>query len=428
MSEVVAVVGLGYVGLPLAVEFGKKFDTIGYDLSAAKIASYRGFCDPTGEISSADLRSAARLTPTCDPSDLRRADFIVIAVPTPVDVAHIPDFAPLIGASTTVAQNMKKGAIVIYESTVYPGATEDVCVPILERHSGMRWKEDFHIGYSPERVNPGDKEHTVSRIIKVVSGDDDQTLAKVADLYSSIITAGVHRASSIKVAEAAKVIENTQRDLNIALMNELALIFDRIGIDTLEVLQAAGTKWNFLPFRPGLVGGHCIGVDPYYLTHKAEMIGYHPQVIVAGRRINDGMGAYVAQQTMKQLIKNGSPLPGAKVIVLGLTFKENCPDLRNSKVGDVIRELKEFGCDISVHDPIADSGEAEHHYGVSLTPWDELPPQADAVVAAVPHRSYLTMPLGKILSRLKSKGVFIDVKSAFDRTVISEAGHRMWRL
>jgi UDP-N-acetyl-D-glucosamine/UDP-N-acetyl-D-galactosamine dehydrogenase len=428
MSEVVAVVGLGYVGLPLAVEFGRKFDTIGFDVSATKIDSYRRFCDPTGEISGEDLRAAARLTPTSDPSDLRRADFIVIAVPTPVDVAHIPDFAPLIGASTTVAQHMKKGAIVIYESTVYPGATEDVCVPVLERHSGMRWKQDFHVGYSPERVNPGDKEHTVSRIIKVVSGDDDQTLAKVADLYGSIISAGVHRASSIKVAEAAKVIENTQRDLNIALMNELALIFDRIGIDTLEVLEAAGTKWNFLPFRPGLVGGHCIGVDPYYLTHKAEMIGYHPQVILAGRRINDGMGAFVAQQTLKQLIKNGSPLPGAKVIVLGLTFKENCPDLRNSKVGDVIRELKELGCAVSVHDPIADSGEAVHHYGVTLTPWEELPAEADAVVAAVPHSSYRTMSLPALLSRLKRGGVFIDVKSAFDRTAISEAGFRMWRL
>ena len=428
MSEVVAIVGLGYVGLPLAVEFGKKFDTIGFDLSAEKVGSYRQFCDPTGEISSEELRAATRLTPTSDPSGLRRADFIEIAVPTPVDVGHIPDFGPLIGASTTVGQHMKKGAIVIYESTVYPGATEEVCVPLLERHSGMRWKQDFHVGYSPERVNPGDKEHTVSRIIKVVSGDDEQTLNEVADLYGSVITAGIHKASSIKVAEAAKVIENTQRDLNIALMNELALIFGRMGIDTLEVLQAAGTKWNFLPFRPGLVGGHCIGVDPYYLTHKAEMIGYHPQVILAGRRINDGMGAYIAQQTLKQLIKNGSPLPGAKVIVLGLTFKENCPDLRNSKVADVIRELKELGCIISVHDPIADSQEAAHHYDMELTPWEELPADADAVVAAVPHRSYLTMPLRALLSPLKKNGVFIDVKSAFDRTAISEAGFRMWRL
>ena len=428
MSKVVAVVGLGYVGLPLAVEFGKKFDAIGFDLSAAKIESYRQFCDPTGEVSGEDLRAAKRLTVTHDPSDLRRADFIIVAVPTPVDVAHIPDFSPLISASTTVGQHMKKGAIVIYESTVYPGATEEVCVPILERQSGMRWKQDFHVGYSPERVNPGDKEHTVSRIIKVVSGDDERTLNEVADLYASVITAGVHKASSIKVAEAAKVIENTQRDLNIALMNELALIFGRMNIDTLEVLQAAGTKWNFLPFRPGLVGGHCIGVDPYYLTHKAESIGYHPQVILAGRRINDGMGAYVAQQTLKQLIKSGSPVPGATVIVLGLTFKENCPDLRNSKVADVIRELKELGCKVSVHDPIADSGEAEHHYGVALTPWERLPAQADAVVAAVPHRSFLAMPLPALLSRLKKNGVFIDVKSAFDRAAISDAGFRMWRL
>jgi UDP-N-acetyl-D-galactosamine dehydrogenase len=428
MRKVVAVAGLGYVVLPLAVEFGKKFETIGYDLSTAKIDSYRKFCDPTGEVSSEDLRASTGLAPTGDPADLRRADFIVIAVPTPVDVAHIPDFAPLIVASTTVAQHMRKGAIVVYESTVYPGATEEVCVPVLERHSGMQWKRDFHVGYSPERVNPGDKEHTVAKIVKVVSGDDAATLAEVAELYASIITAGVHRASSIKVAEAAKVIENTQRDLNIALMNELALIFDRIGIDTLEVLQAAGTKWNFLPFRPGLVGGHCIGVDPYYLTHKAEMIGYHPQVILAGRRINDGMGAYVAQQTLKQLIKNGSPLPGAKVIVLGLTFKENCPDLRNSKVADVIRELKDLGCEISVHDPIANSGEAEHHYGVALTPWEELPADADAVVAAVPHRSYLTMPLREILSRLRKNGVFIDVKSAYDRSAIIAAGFRTWRL
>jgi UDP-N-acetyl-D-galactosamine dehydrogenase len=428
MSEVVAVVGLGYVGLPLAVEFGKKFDTIGFDLSTAKIESYLQFCDPTGEISSEELRAAGRLKPTSDPAELRRADFIVIAVPTPVDVAHIPDFGPLIGASTTVGQYMKKGAIVIYESTVYPGATEEVCVPILERCSGMRWKQDFHVGYSPERVNPGDKEHTISRIVKVVSGDDEPTLAKVGDLYAAIITAGVHRAGSIKIAEAAKVIENTQRDLNIALMNELALIFGRMGIDTLEVLQAAGTKWNFLPFRPGLVGGHCIGVDPYYLTHKAEMIGYHPQVILAGRRINDGMGAYIAQQTLKQLIKTGIPLPGAKVIVLGLTFKENCPDLRNSKVADVVRELKELGCAVSVHDPIAESSEAEEHYGLVLTPWEELPAQADAIVAAVPHRDYLRMPLETLLSPLKPKGVFIDVKSAFDRMAVAAAGFRLWRL
>ena len=428
MNEVVAVVGLGYVGLPLAVEFGKKFETIGFDLSEPKIESYRRFCDPTGEVSSDDLRAAARLTVTTDPSLLGRADFIIVAVPTPVTVGHIPDFSPLIGASNTVGKYMKKGAIVVYESTVYPGATEEVCVPLLEQQSGLKWRSEFHIGYSPERVNPGDKEHTITRILKVVSGDDGPTLEKVAGLYASVIIAGVHKASSIKVAEAAKVIENTQRDLNIALMNELALIFERIGIDTLEVLQAAGTKWNFLPFRPGLVGGHCIGVDPYYLTHKAEMLGYHPQVILAGRRINDGMAAYVAQQTVKQLIKDGSPVKSAKVIVLGLTFKENCPDLRNSKAADLVQELKDFGCDVSVHDSMADSREAEHEYGLTLTPWEDLPVEADAIVAAVSHRDYLTMPLDKMLGKLKKGGVFVDVKSAYDRAAICSAGYRLWRL
>jgi UDP-N-acetyl-D-glucosamine/UDP-N-acetyl-D-galactosamine dehydrogenase len=342
-------------GCRLAVEFGKKFETIGFDLSEAKIANYRNYCDPTGEVSTEDLKAATRLSVSADPSTISKADFIIIAVPTPVDEAHIPDFSPLVGSSTTVGKHMKKGATVVYESTVYPGATEEVCIPLLEQHSGMKWKQDFHVGYSPERVNPGDKERTITRIVKVVSGDDGPTSEAVAELYASVITAGVHRASSIKVAEAAKVIENTQRDLNIALMNELALIFDRLGIDTLEVLQAAGTKWNFLPFRPGLVGGHCIGVDPYYLTHKAEMLGYHPQVILAGRRINDGMAAYVAQQTVKGMINNGVTVKGAKVIVLGLTFKENCPDLRNSKVADLVRELKDFGCDVLVHDPIAES-------------------------------------------------------------------------
>ena len=424
----VAVVGLGYVGLPLAVQFGKKYQTIGYDLSEAKIAKYKEYCDPTGEVSSEDLKAATRLTVSTDPSTLARADVIIIAVPTPVDAAHIPDFSPLIGSSTTAGKHMKRGAIVVYESTVYPGATEEVCIPLLEEHSGMKWKHGFHVGYSPERVNPGDKERTITKIVKVVSGDDEATLKTVGDLYESVITAGVHRASSIKVAEAAKVIENTQRDLNIALMNELALIFDRLGIDTLEVLQAAGTKWNFLPFRPGLVGGHCIGVDPYYLTHKAEMLGYHPQVILAGRRINDGMAAYVAQQTVKQMIQAGSCIKGAKVIVLGLTFKENCPDLRNSKVADVVRELKDYGCEVSVHDPIAETHEAEHEYGISLTPWDRLPAQADPIVAAVSHCQYLAMPLDDILHKLKTGGVFVDAKSAYDRDAILASGQRLWRL
>ena len=427
-TTVVAVIGLGYVGLPLAVEFGKKFRTIGYDLSEAKIASYKKYCDPTGELSTEQLRAATKLEVSVNPATISEADFIVVAVPTPVDEASTPDFSPLFGSSATVGKYMKKGAIVVYESTVYPGATEEVCIPLLEKHSGMKWKQDFHVGYSPERVNPGDKERTITKIVKVVSGDDEPTLKVVGDLYASVITAGVHRASSIKVAEAAKVIENTQRDLNIALMNELALIFDRIGIDTLEVLQAAGTKWNFLPFRPGLVGGHCIGVDPYYLTHKAEMLGYHPQVILAGRRINDGMAAWVAQQTIKEMINVGSPVKGAKVIVLGFAFKEDCPDLRNSKVADLVKELESFGCSVTVHDPIAENNEAEHEYGISLTPWDKLPAQVDAIVAAVSHRQYKEMPLAAILAKLKKGGVFADVKSAYDPAAIRAFGATLWRL
>ncbi len=322
---------------------------------------------------------------------------------------------------------MKRGTIVVYESTVYPGATEEVCIPILERESGLEWKKDFFVGYSPERINPGDKERTVTRIVKVVSGDTPQTLETVAQVYGSVITAGVCPASSIKVAEAAKVIENTQRDLNIALMNELAVIFHKIGIDTLEVLKAAGTKWNFLPFRPGLVGGHCIGVDPYYLTHKAEMLGYHPQVILAGRRINDGMGKYVAEQTVKNMIAAGSSIKGADVVVLGLTFKENCPDLRNSKVIDVIRELQSYGCKVHVHDPVAESAEAEHEYGVSLCTWDALP-QAQAIVAAVAHQQYLDMPVTELLQKLSPGGVFSDVKSAYDPAALKAAGAVVWRL
>src|SRR5690348_9665626 len=393
--DVVAVVGLGYVGLPLAVEFGKKFQTIGYDLSAEKVASYRRHVDPTGEISGEDLRAASRLTVTTDPKDLAAANIIIIAVPTPIDAARQPDFAPLVGASTGVGKHMKRGTTVVYESTVYPGATEEVCVPVLERNSGMKWQRDFNVGYSPERINPGDKEHTLTRITKVVSGDTPETLERVARIYGAVIGAGVYRASSIKVAEAAKVIENTQRDLNIALMNELSLIFHRIGIDTLDVLKAAGTKWNFLPFRPGLVGGHCIGVDPYYLTHKAEMLGYHPQVILAGRRINDGMGKYIAEQTIEQMIASGSYIKGAKVTVLGLTFKENCADLRNSKVIDIINELTSFGVEVFVHDPEADPAEALHEYGVKLHRWEDLP-RADAIVAAVAHKQYQALGLEEI--------------------------------
>lgn len=445
-GTVVAVIGLGYVGLPLAVEFGKKYPAIGFDLSQTKIDAYNRYIDPTGEVGSADLQAAMRpggLEVTTDPRRLASADFLIVAVPTPVDEAHIPDFSPLIGASTTVGRHMKAGATVIYESTVYPGATEEVCIPILEKESGMSWAcrsplplageglgegvGTFHVGYSPERVNPGDKERTITRIVKVVSGDDTTTLKAVGDLYESVITAGVHRATSIKVAEAAKVIENTQRDLNIALMNELAIIFDKIGIDTLEVLQAAGTKWNFLPFRPGLVGGHCIGVDPYYLTHKAEMLGYHPQVILAGRRINDGMAAYVAQQTVKQMINAGSCIKGARVVVLGLTFKENCPDLRNSKVADIVRELQDFGCEVCVHDPIAELSDARHEYGIALVPWEQIH-QADALVAAVSHSQYFSMPLNDLLAKLKPNGVFIDVKAAYPEETIRSQGYRPWRL
>lgn len=424
----IAVVGLGYVGLPLAIEFGKFYETVGFDLSEAKISAYRSGVDPTGEVSVDTLRAATRLSYHNDPTVLSDSDFIVIAVPTPVDAAHQPDFTPLVQSSVCVGTHLKRGATVVYESTVYPGATEEVCVPILERESGLIWKKDFFVGYSPERISPGDKERTLTKIVKIVSGDSAQTLARVAETYSAIITAGVYRASSIKVAEAAKVIENTQRDLNIALMNELSIIFDRAGLDTMEVLQAAGTKWNFLPFRPGLVGGHCIGVDPYYLTHKAEMLGYHPQVILAGRRINDGMAAHIAQQTVKKIIHSGVSVKGSKVVVLGLTFKENCADLRNSKVADLIRELTDFGCDVWVHDPLADAAAARQEYGLSLTAWDCLPTDADAMVAAVSHTQYAEQPLDRLTQRLRAGGAFIDVKSAYDASAIRSAGFALWRL
>jgi UDP-N-acetyl-D-galactosamine dehydrogenase len=378
-------------------------------------------------MSSEDLRAAAHLSVSTDPAALAAADYIIVAVPTPVDIAHNPDFAPLISASETVGKHMKRGAIVIYESTVYPGATEEVCVPILEKYSQMQWKRDFHVGFSPERINPGDKEHTLCTILKVVSGDDDATLEKIAQLYESVVIPGVHRVSSIKVAEAAKVIENTQRDLNIALMNELAIIFDKLGIDTLEVLQAAGTKWNFLPFRPGLVGGHCIGVDPYYLTHKAGMLGYHPQVILAGRRINDGMAKFVAEKTVKTMIGAGFQIKGSKVNVLGLTFKENCPDLRNSKVADIVQELQSYGVEVHVYDPLAAVDEAKHEYGIDLQAWESLP-RADAIVAAVSHQELVQKPLAEILAKLNENGCFIDVKSRFDRTALEQAGCTVWRL
>jgi UDP-N-acetyl-D-galactosamine dehydrogenase len=423
----VAVIGLGYVGLPRVVEFGKQLRTIGFDISASKVESCQRGVDPSRELSDQDLSAARHAVYTTDGSLLSEADIIIVAVPTPVDLAHIPDFKPLIGASKTVGQHMKKGAIVVYESTVYPGATEEVCIPILELSSGLKWKREFFVGYSPERINPGDKDHTLTKILKIVSGDSPETLAQVAQLYEKIIVPGVHRASSIKAAEAAKVIENTQRDLNIALMNELAIIFDRLGLDTSEVLEAAGTKWNFLKFKPGLVGGHCIGVDPYYLTHKAEMLGYHPQVILAGRRINDSMGKFIAEQTIKQMIASGSHIKGAKVNVLGLTFKENCGDLRNSKVIDIINELKTYGVDVSVTDPQADADEAMHEYGVRLLQWDDLP-RADAMVVAVAHQEYADFGTAKLSEKLVNGGAFIDVKAVFDATALRSKGYRVWRL
>ena len=424
----VAVVGLGYVGLPLAVEFAKKFKTIGFDISVDKVNNLKSFNDPSKSVAYEDLKSSDNLEFYSDPQSISSADVIIIAVPTPVDVAHVPDFAPLVAASNTVAKYMKMGATVVYESTVYPGATEEICIPILEESSGLKWKEHFNVGYSPERVNPGDTVRTLTKIIKVVSGDNLETLEKLSWLYGEIIEAGIHKVSTIKVAEASKVIENTQRDLNIALMNELAIVFNQIGIDTTEVLDAAGTKWNFLPFRPGLVGGHCIGVDPYYLTHKAEMLGYHPQVILAGRRINDGMAKFIAETTIQNMINLGGCAKGDTVIILGFTFKENCPDVRNTKVADLILFLKGYGLNVLIHDPIADPDEVRHEYGLELTSWNVLPKNARAVIAAVSHSEYLNKPLDDILNLLGSKSVFIDVKSVYDIKAIESAGHVTWRL
>jgi UDP-N-acetyl-D-galactosamine dehydrogenase len=423
----VAIVGLGYVGLPVAVAFGRQRPTIGYDLSKKRIENLRHHVDATGEVSTADLLEARQFRATSYAAELEQADFIIVAVPTPINAARQPDLSPLESASETVGRYMKPGAIVVYESTVYPGATEEVCVPILEKASGMRWKQDFHVGYSPERINPGDKQHTFTQILKVVSGDDADTLEKVADLYASVVKAGVHRASSIRVAEAAKVIENTQRDINIAFVNELAIIFERMGLDTGEVLKAAGTKWNFLPFKPGLVGGHCIGVDPYYLTHKAELMGYHPEVILAGRRINDSMGQHIARKTVQQMIHAGRNIKGARVNVLGLTFKEDVPDIRNSKVIDIIRELHEFGVETFVHDPQASAEDALHEYGVRLTDWDSLP-AADAIIVAVAHRKYLELTTEAYLRKVVRLGCIIDIKSVLDAAAFRREGLRVWRL
>lgn len=423
----IAVIGLGYVGLPLAITFGKKFPTIGFDIKEQAIESYKKCHDPNCEVPEDGFKAAKNIIFTADPADITQADYCIVAVPTPIDSARQPDLAPLKGASSIVGQNMKKGTIVIFESTVYPGTTEDVCVPILEEESGLKWKDDFFVGYSPERINPGDKEHTLTKITKVVSGDTEETLDKVAELYDVIIDAGVYRAASVKEAEAAKVIENTQRDLNIALMNELAVIFDKLNIDTLNVLEAAGTKWNFLPFRPGLVGGHCIGVDPYYLTHKAETVGYHPEVILSGRRINDGMGKFIADKTIKLMLQGGVNLGKTKVGILGLTFKENCPDLRNSKVVDIIDELKTFGIDILVHDPRAESAESERFLGNSLCKWEDLK-DLGALILAVPHQEYMDKSIDDFKGTLSSNGCLIDVKSVLDVKAIQGNGVNFWRL
>ena len=426
MNRKVSVIGLGYVGLPVAVAFGKVARTVGFDINARRIEELRQGRDHTGEVAPEEL-VAADILFTDRIEELRLADFHIVAVPTPVDEANQPDLTPVLRASETVGKALKKGDVVVYESTVYPGVTDDECVPVLERVSGLTCGSDFTVGYSPERINPGDKEHTFTRITKVVSGQDAETLEIVADTYGSVVTAGVHRASSIKVAEAAKVIENTQRDLNIALMNELALLFDRLGIDTNEVLEAAGSKWNFLRFKPGLVGGHCIGVDPYYLTHKAEKIGYIPQVILAGRRINDGMGKFIAQRAVKEMIHAGHSILGATVTVLGLTFKEDCPDLRNSKVIDIIRELEDYGVRVQVHDPLAESAEAEKEYSVKLLPFEALKPAA-AVVVAVAHREYRSFTISDLTRLMGEHAVLVDVKGIYDRAAVLGKGIRLWRL
>ena len=423
----IAVVGLGYVGLPLAVHLSRHFDVVGYDLKPDRIRELKSGKDRTLEIAENDLADA-RIFFTSDPAELGRCRFIIVAVPTPIDAYRIPDLTPLRGASAAVGQFMKPGACVVFESTVYPGATEEVCVPIMEKASGLKLGIGFTVGYSPERINPGDKEHTIDRITKVVSGSDPPTTTLLTRVYGKVVSAGIHPVSSIKVAEAAKVIENTQRDLNIALMNELSMIFDKMGIDTSEVLKAAGTKWNFLPFRPGLVGGHCIGVDPYYLTFKAESLGYHPEMILAGRRINDNMAKFIAERTVKILINAGKQVRDSRVAIMGLTFKENVPDLRNTKVVDIISELNTYGVNVVVNDPIADPDEAKAYYGIDLLPLETLG-RVDAVIVAVIHDAYRSLGLSHI-ARLCYDGcpIVIDIKGAFDPTDACNEQIRYWRL
>ncbi|MCA1958281.1 MAG: nucleotide sugar dehydrogenase [Nitrospira sp.] len=427
LNRSIAVVGLGYVGLPIAIAFGKLAPVIGFDINRSKVEELKGGVDRTGEVTKEDLQ-AAHVHYTSDPADLKKADFIIVAVPTPINEALQPDLKALRMSSETIGANMARGAIVVYESTVYPGVTEEICLPILEKKSGMKGGVDFKVGYSPERINPGDKEHTLEKIIKVVAAQDAESLEIVAQTYGLVVKAGIHRAPSIKVAEAAKVIENTQRDLNIALMNELALIFHRLGIDTKSVLDAAGTKWNFLKFSPGLVGGHCIGVDPYYLTAKAESVGYHPQVILAGRRINNGMGKFVAEHTVKLLSQLSRPVNELKVGVLGLTFKENVPDLRNSKVPDIVKELGEYGIDVLVHDPLAEPEEAVAEYGIHLADWSRMN-ELDGIVIAVAHQPYKDMKPAELLRLLRNNryGVVVDVKSILNPTELPSF-IKYWRL
>ena len=426
MDRKISVIGLGYVGLPVAVAFGNKHQVIGFDINQKRIEELNNNIDRTLEVTTEELLKT-NIIFTSKTDELAKADFHIIAVPTPINDANQPDLSPLIGASKSVGLSLKKGDIVVYESTVYPGATEEDCVPVLEDISGLKCGVDFFVGYSPERINPGDKEHTFTQIMKVVSGQTPEILEIVAEVYSSVVTAGVHKAPTIKVAEAAKVIENTQRDLNIALMNELAVIFERMGIDTVDVLEAAGTKWNFLPFRPGLVGGHCIGVDPYYLTHKAQKLGYHPEVISAGRRINDSMPSHIVEQTVKRMIQSGSTVKNSRVGILGLTFKENCPDLRNSKVNDVVKEFNSYGVNLLVHDPMADMAEALHYYNIGLCNWNDLV-DLDAIILCVSHKEYKSLSVDDYKKMLNKDAVFMDVKASCDAQYFKKSGINIWRL
>ena len=429
-EEKLALVGLGYVGMPIAVEFAKHINVIGFDINAAKIKAYQNGTDPTLEVGDEAIK-ASTVEWTSDQTKLKEAKFIIVAVPTPVNDDTTPDLAPVIGSSEIVGRNLTKGSIVVYESTVYPGVTEEVCVPILERESGLKCGVDFKVGYSPERINPGDKVHRLTTITKIVSGMDEESLEEIANVYKIVVEAGVHKASCIKVAEAAKVIENSQRDINIAFMNELSIIFNKMGIDTLEVLEAAGTKWNFLPFRPGLVGGHCIGIDPYYLTYRAEQFGYHSQIILSGRRINDDMGKYVAEQTVKQLIAADKPIRTAKVGCLGITFKEDCPDARNSKVDDVLKELREYGIEPIVCDPVADAPDAKRFYGVDLVSLDEFR-DLDCLIIAVAHKEFKALTNEYIEKMFKDepndKKVIVDVKGVRNKDELKDLGYRYWRL